>query len=107
MTQLDTTPASIDVTTDSRDTWAIAFAAALQAGESIASAAAALYTAMPGDDGAAVAGFVTGAVVSGTDVHVAWVGSVLARHSVYRLETTATLNTGAKIELLTLVRCVA
>jgi hypothetical protein len=52
--QLATVPASRDVTTGSRDTWAVAFANALQAGESIASAAAVLYTAMPGDDGEAV-----------------------------------------------------
>lgn len=107
VTQLDTIPANKDVTTDSVDTWAIDFANALQEGETIADRAAVLVTAMPADDGAAVAGFVTATGIDGTKVSVTWTGSVLTKHSVYRLETLATLNTGAKVELLTEVRCVS
>lgn len=107
VTQLDTVPASKDVTRESADTWAIAFANALGDGESLASAAAVLYTAMVSLDGTAVDGFVTSAVVSVTDVLVTWDGSVLSKFGTYRLETRATLNTGAVVALLTTVRCVA
>ena len=106
-TALDTIPASRDVTTDSVDLWAIDFTNALQAGESIVSGAATLVTAMPADDGTVVAGFVVDATVSGATVEVEWSGSVLAKHSTYRLETRATLNTGAVVELLTRIVCVA
>jgi hypothetical protein len=107
VTQLDTIPASRDVTTDSLDTWSVDFANALQAGETVANGAAALYEAMPGSSGAAVSGFVTQAQTADTTVRVTWTGSVLARFGVYRLETRAILNTGAVIELLTTIRCVA
>ncbi len=106
-TQLDTIPASRDVTTQSVNTWAIDFANVLQTGQSIVSAIATLVTDMPGDQGASVLGFVLSATVAGTDVLVAWTGSVLTRNSVYQLETVATLNTGSKVALLTRVRCVA
>lgn len=105
-TGLDTIPASRDVTTDSVDTWAIDFANALQVGETISVGAAALYPATPGASGTAVSGFVTQAQVSGTTVRVTWTGTVLTKYSVYRLETKATLSTGAVVELLTQVRCV-
>ena len=107
VTALDTIPASRDVTTDSVDAWAVDFTNAIQEGESITAGAATLVTAMPPDDGAEVAGFVVDATVSGATVVVEWSGSVLTKHSVYRLETRATLNTGAVIELLTTVRCIA
>lgn len=106
-TQLDTVPASKDVTRESADTWAIAFANALGSGESLASADAAIYTAMVGNDGTEVDGFVTSATVSVTDVLVVWDASVLTKFGTYRLETRATLNTGAVVALLTTVRVVA
>ena len=106
-TRLDTVPDIADVTTDMVDTWAIDFSNALQAGETISSASAALFLVTVGSNGTAVAGFVTSAVVSGDAVNVAWTGSVLTKFATYRLETKATLSSGAKIELLTTVRCVA
>lgn len=106
-TQLDTIPASRDVSRDSMDTWAIDFTNALQVGETISTGAAELVTAMPGNDGTVVAGFVTNATVNGASINVAWTGTVLTKWSIYRLETKATLNTGALIELLTTVRCVS
>lgn len=104
-TQLDTVPASLDVTTATIDTWAIDFAAALQTGESIASAAASLLSASS-VPGIPVVGFVTGATIGTTKINVAWTGSVLSQGSEYVLHTVATLNTGAKIVLLTRVVCI-
>jgi len=106
-TQLDTVPASKDVTRGAADTWSISFANALVDGETISSAAATLCTAMVGNDGAEVDDFVISATVSTTSVLVSWDGSALTKFSTYRLATTATLNTGAVVELLTIVRCVA
>lgn len=106
-TQLDTVPARKDVTRGSSDTWAIAFDNALAVGETIASASAAIYTAMIANDGTEVTGFVTSATVDDDSVLVEWDGSVLTKFGVYRLATRATLSSGAVVELLTTVTCVA
>lgn len=108
-TTLDTTPATMDVTTSMAGMWAVTFAAAIAAAgaASIGTPGAALFLATPPYAEAGVAGFVTNAVVSGTDVNVSWSGSVLTKGKTYRLETRATLNTGQVVEFLTTVRCVA
>lgn len=106
---LETIPGSVDVTTDSVGTWKVTFAAALAAiggGATLASAAAVLYTAPPGAK-VAVPGFVIGAAVNGTSVDVGWSGAALTEWSTYRLETRGTLSTGAVVEFLTEVRCIA
>ena len=102
--QLDTIPASKDVTTSMVGTWSVEFAASIPAGATISTASAALFDVRAN---AAVAGFVTNASISLTAINVTWTASVLTKGKTYRLETLATLNTGAKVELLTTVRCVA
>ena len=105
VTQLDSTPATIDVATAQIDTWAIDFSGAIQEGEAISDADAVLVSTacVPNRE---IEGFVTDADVDDASVLVAWTGEPLAQGGDYVLHTRAILDTGAVLVLLTRVRCV-
>lgn len=107
-TDLYTAPSVVEITTDMIGAWEVTFAAAMAAvgAASITSCAAALFPVWPGAQ-SAVSGFVTSATPDGTSVNVTWDGSVLQRSGRYQLQTRATFDTGAAVEFLTDVRCVA
>lgn len=108
MSALDTIPGEREIARAMIDTWAIDFTNALQSGETVTAADAELETAMFGNDGTAVPGFVLNAVPAGTTgVNVSWSGAGLDVYATYRLKTTATLSSGAVLERLTTIRCIA
>lgn len=104
--KLFTNPPRVAVTTKMIDTWSIDFANSLNPGEAIDSVAALLVQIDPGPE-AEVADFVTDTDVDGTNAVLGWTGNVLTEGATFRLEITATLDTGATVDRLMFVECIA
>lgn len=102
---LFTTNPSVEVTTQTTDTWAVDFTAALKVGESVASAAISLIQIDP-PTYATVAGFAGTATVESNVATFSVSGTVLTRGRTYLMRSAATLNTGKVVVLLTAVICV-
>lgn len=95
------------VTQDDIDTWTIDFTNKMANTETISSATGFIEETWPGAIDP-VAGFVTNIdIAAGLKmIYLTWSGSPLEPGHVYLLHSVATLNTTARIDLLTIIRCV-
>lgn len=103
---LFTTNPSVEITTETTDTWAVSFVAALQVGETLASATIEATTIDP-PIWDTVVGFAGAATVLANVATFSVNGAVLTRGRTYLMKSVGTLNTGAHVVLLTAVICVA